>query len=68
MVDDVNRHKSATVYQIFIQRLNIAPTAKEKWVEEFPALNQIHLKNFYILPYKNVFDSKIHVFLIQTLA
>ena len=45
-----------------LQRLNIVPTAEEKWVEEFPALNQIHFKNFYILPYKTVSDSKIHVF------
>ncbi len=62
MVDKVNCLKSATVYQILIQRLNIVPTAEEKWVEEFPALNQIHFKNFYILPYKTVSDSKIHVF------
>ena len=53
---------SNTIYWHFMDQLSKLPTAIEKWIEEFPFLNETDFKRFFSLPYKTIRDTKIQTF------
>ena len=44
-----------------MNRISVSSVALDKWIEEFPFLNDIDFQKFYLLPYKIVRDAKLQM-------
>ena len=70
-IEGINYHisklKSQTLYSLLISRIAKPPTCLDKWIDEFPFLNDEDFKEYYKLPYKIVQSTKTQTFQFKIL-
>jgi len=53
---------SKTIYNILVNRIVTVPTAIDRWIDEFPFLNDHDFTNFFLLPNFAATNTKMQVF------
>jgi hypothetical protein len=59
---DINNLKSSDVYWLIIKQKQKSPTAIQKWIADYPFLNDNDFKCFFTLPYKILRSTKVQTF------
>ena len=56
---NIQNLKSRDIYWVLIKRLERYPTSMDRWISEFPFLNDHDFQTFFKLPYKIVRSTKM---------